>query len=60
VAATPRASDHGPRGLRAEALFAASSSARDVTTSVQLAEQMNQVAGEPGDNRPLAMSRLRL
>jgi predicted ATPase/class 3 adenylate cyclase/Tfp pilus assembly protein PilF len=41
----------------AEALFAAWMLAEDVTTSVRLAEQMDQVAGELGDNRLLAMSR---
>jgi predicted ATPase/class 3 adenylate cyclase len=43
--------------LFAEALFAASVLAEDLTTSVRLAEQMDQVAGELGDNRLLAMSR---
>ena len=44
----------------AEALFAASAVAEDMTTCVRLAEQMDQVVGELGDNRLLAMSRGRL
>ncbi len=45
----------------AEALYAASQVAgADPSTSVQLAEQMDQVAGELGDNRLLAMSRAQL
>ncbi len=44
----------------AEALFAASHLAEDMTTGVRLAEQMDQVAAELGDNRLLAMSRGRL
>ncbi len=43
----------------AEALFAASAltHSTDLTTSIQLAEQMDQVAAELDDNRLLAMSR---
>jgi predicted ATPase/class 3 adenylate cyclase/transcriptional regulator with XRE-family HTH domain len=41
----------------AEALFAASTLVGDVAACVRLAEQMDQVASELGDNRLLAMSR---
>jgi tetratricopeptide (TPR) repeat protein len=48
--------------LFAEALWVTShlANASDVSTSLRLAEQMDQVASELGDNRLLAMSRERL
>jgi predicted ATPase/class 3 adenylate cyclase len=48
--------------MLAEALYVASASAgfRDTSTSLRLAEQMDQVACELGDNRLLAMSHERL